>query len=89
MAIEYDTTAVERLLTPLASTLNRAGLESLVRYRADHQTQSRIDELAEKCNAGTLTESEGREYDSLVETSRFLAILKAEAKRILDSQDAA
>ena len=89
MPTDYDTTALRRVLSPLASSLDRAGLESLVRFRADQQTQDRVDELAEKCNDGTLSLAEEREYDSYVETSRFIAILKAEAKRILDSQDAA
>ena len=89
MAMEHDTTALERLLNPLASSFDRAGLESLVRFRADQATQDRVDELAEKCNAGTLSATEEREYESYVETSRFLAVLKAEAKRILGSQDAA
>ncbi len=89
MPTDYDTTALRRVLSPLASSLDRAGLESLIRFRADQETQDRVDELAEKCNAGTLSLAEEREYDSYVETSRFIAILKAEAKRILDSQDAA
>jgi hypothetical protein len=89
MTTEFDTTALERVLNPLASSLDRAGLESLVRFRADQQTQDRVDELAEKCNAGTLSAAEEREYDSYVETSRFIAVLKAEARRILDSLDAA
>lgn len=89
MAMEFDTSALERVLTPLASSFDRAGLESLVRFQADQQTQDRVDELAEKSNAGTLSPSEEREYDSYVETSRFLAVLKAEARRIIDSEDAA
>ena len=89
MATQYDTTALERLLSPLASSFDEAALHSLIRYRADEQTQDRVDELAEKCNAGTLTASEKREYESLVDASRVIAILKAEAKKILGSQDAA
>jgi len=61
-----DTTAVERLLFPLASSFDETALQSLVRYRADQQAQDRIDELAEKCNDGTLNALEEREYDSLV-----------------------
>jgi len=83
-----DTTAVERLLSPLASSFDATALRSLVRYRADQQAQDRIDELAEKCNEGTLTPLEEREYDSLVQTATMVAILQAEAKKLLQSQSA-
>ena len=88
MQTEFDTTAVERLLSPLASSFDEAALHNLVEYRADAQAQNRIDELAEKCNEGTLTASEEREYESLVQTATFLAILQAEARKILKTQNA-
>lgn len=86
MLTDFDNAALARVLNPLASSLDRAGLESLVRFHTDQPTQDRVDQLAEKCNAGTLSSAEEREYDSLVETARFIAVLKAEARRILDSQ---
>ena len=88
METELDTTAVERLLAPLASSFDEAALHSLVQYRADQRAQNRIDELAEKCNEGTLTASEDREYESLIQTATVLAILQAEAKKILQTQHA-
>ena len=87
MEIEFDTTAAERLLSPLAASFDEAALQSLVQYRADRQAQDRIDELAEKCNEGALTLAEEREYESLVQTATLLAILQAEAKKILQTQN--
>jgi hypothetical protein len=88
METEFDTTAAERLLSPLAATLDEAALQSLVQYRADQQAQERIDELAEKCNDGTLTRAEEREYESLAQTATMLAILQAEARKLLQTQNA-
>jgi hypothetical protein len=59
-----------------------------VQYRADQRAQARIDELAEKCNDGTLTRAEEREYESLVQTATLLAILQAEARKILQNHGA-
>jgi hypothetical protein len=84
-----DTSATTQVFSQLASSLDRASLESLVGFHADERTQSRVDELAERCNAGTLSAAEARDYESYVEAARFIAILKAEARRILNSQDAA
>jgi hypothetical protein len=88
METEFDTMAAERLLSPLAATFDEAALQSLVQYRADRQAQERIDELAEKCNDGTLTRAEEREYESLVQTATMLAILQAEARKLLQTQNA-
>jgi hypothetical protein len=88
MQIELDSTAAERLLSPLAASLDEAALQSLVRYRADQRAQDRIDELAENCNDGTLTRAEEKEYESLVQTATLLAILQAEAKKILQNYSA-
>jgi hypothetical protein len=87
METDLDTSAAERLLSPLAASFDEVALHSLVQYRADQQAQDRIDELAEKCNDGTLTAPEEREYESLVQTATLLAILQAEAKKILLTQN--
>jgi hypothetical protein len=88
MTLQCDTTAVERLISPLVLTLDEQALVSLTNYRADQQAQDRIDLLAEKCNDGTLTPAEENEYESLVQTSTVLAILQAEAKKLLQTDNA-
>lgn len=78
--------AVDRLLSPLASSFDESGLRRLVDYRADRRAQDRIDELAEKSNEGSLTAAEEKEYDSLIHAATVVALLQAEAKKILDAQ---
>jgi len=90
MVSEPATEALHKLLGPLASSLDPAALQSLVDYHADVATQQRVDDLADRCNAGVLTPEEQSEYDALVDASRVLAVLKVEAKkRLHQSPDAA
>jgi hypothetical protein len=62
--------------------------QQLVAYRADPATQTRIAELAEKCNEGLLTAVEREEYEAYVAAINMVSILQAKARRVL-KQDAA
>ena len=66
------TAVLDRMLDPVVTPeLAR----QLLAYRADAQMQSRIDELADKCNEGSLTAGEREEYEAYVSAINFLAIL--------------
>ena len=43
-------------------------------------SQAHIDELAEKCNEGQLTNAEQAEYRDIVEAIDFISILQAKAR---------
>ncbi len=47
---------------------------------AQPDVQSHIDELAEKCNEGQLTNAEKAEYRDIVEAIDFISILQAKAR---------
>jgi hypothetical protein len=51
--------------------------------------QARIEELADKCTEGTLSEEERQEYDSMMRVGNFVAILQAKARRLLADGHAA
>ena len=55
----------------------------MVEYRADESLQSRIEELAAKCDKGELTEVERTEYEGYVRANNFVAILQAKARQLL------
>jgi hypothetical protein len=57
--------------------------KELVELRADPETQARIDELAEKCNEGLLTEVEREEYEDYVQATHLIGILQRKARRVL------
>ncbi len=47
--------------------------------------QGRVDELAAKANAETLTEIEQPEYDRYLAALHFVTILQARARRLIQS----
>ena len=80
MKTRERTLTLERILEPVSSSLNDEAARKLVGLRADRKSRSVIAKLAEKCNQGTLTPSERREYEMLAMANHFIAILKAKAR---------
>ena len=71
---------LDRLLDPVSRCFDDEGARALVALRADADAQSRIEELAGKCNEGSLTPAERDEYDACVQTGEIIAILQAKAR---------
>ena len=71
---------VDGLLEPLSRCIRGTGERDLLRLRADASVQSRIDELADKCDQGSLTPDELSEYETYVRFGNFIAILQAKAR---------
>lgn len=84
-----NVTVLDRLLDPLSRCLTHEGARELLELRADAVAQTRISELAEKCNEGLLTPEERREYETYVHLGNFIAILQAKARLLLRQQLAA
>ena len=74
-------TPLQRMLDPLADCLTLESAERLLNYRVPPDVQSRIGELADKANAGTLTDAENVEYRDFVEAIDLVAILQAKARQ--------
>ena len=55
----------------------------LVAWRADEETQRRLDELGDKCNEGELSTAEREEYEAYVQAIDFIGILQAKARAVL------
>jgi hypothetical protein len=75
--------ALDRMLDPLTDYLTPAMARRLVKFRADAETQARIDDLADKCNEGELTPTERREYEAFVRAINLIAILQSKARTVL------
>jgi hypothetical protein len=71
---------LDRVLAAVGQCLDRKSAESLLRLRADADMQARIQELADKCTEGTLSEKERQEYDAMIRVGNFVAILQAKAR---------
>ena len=58
----------------------------LAALKAPCAVQARLDELADKCNEGELTEAERAEYDAYVDAIDVISILQAKARSVLTRQ---
>jgi hypothetical protein len=79
---------LDRLLEPLGDTMPVEYARKLVELRASPADQARIDELADKCNEGLLTDEERQEYDEYLEAIHFVGALQRKARRSLANGDA-
>ena len=78
-----ETTGLNEILEQLSESLTPEMAQVFVDFRANEKTQARMDLLAEKCNEGTLTAAEQREYSEAVRAGTLVSILQAKAKKIL------
>lgn len=76
-------TILGQLLDPIASSLTPESAQRIIDFRADELTQTRIDELANRCNEGELTPEERREYDRYLSVIDVVTVLQAKARSIV------
>jgi hypothetical protein len=74
------TRILERLLEPVGRCLSAKAARELASLRADADVQTRVSELAEKCNEGTLSADERTEYEACVMAAHIVGILQAKAR---------
>ena len=79
---------LDRLLEPVSRSLNPASAKALAEMEADPVAAARVAFLADKCNEGTLTVMEQREYETYVRAGTLTAILKAKARLYLKNHAA-
>jgi hypothetical protein len=78
-----ETSYFDRILDLVADCFTPQVARRLAELRADPQTQSRLDLLAEKANEGQLTAEEDIEYKQSIDAIDVLAILQAKARAYL------
>jgi hypothetical protein len=83
MSASATLTILDRFLDPVADCLPPEVARRIIDLRMDPQLQSRLDELAEKSSAGTLTNEERDEYQAYVEGMDIVGLFKAKARRSL------
>jgi hypothetical protein len=72
-----------RVMEPLGRCMTPASAKEILSVRADETAVARLEELASRSDAGTLTPDERAEYRLFVEVGDLLAILQAKARRYL------
>jgi hypothetical protein len=80
--IVQKTLIMEEMLEPLSAAMTPETAKVLSRLQAKPSMQARIDELASRCNQGTLTVEERAEYETYNRVGNLFAISKATAKRL-------
>ena len=85
---QTQSNVLDRVLDPFAASLTPQAATQIVNFRADEQTQARLDELADKANEGTLTDAERQEYDKYLDALRLITVLQAKARRLLQQHPA-
>ena len=73
---QYD--SVRRCLTPETA-------KALLGLRVDAETQARLDELADKCTEGQLSEEERAEYEAYVSALNLISLLQSMARMRLSA----
>ncbi len=85
MATIADLTAFDRGVDPILDFFSVEQARALAAYRGDDALRARIEELASKNTEGELTESERAEYEGYIQANKFVAILQAKAKKLLEN----
>ncbi len=89
MATTVDLAAFNRGTDPILDFFSIDQARALAAYRGDDSLRARIEELASKHTEGELTDSERAEYEGYVQANKFIAILQAKAKKLLDNGSSA
>jgi hypothetical protein len=74
---------LDKMLNPVSECFTPEVADRLVHVQVDPALQSRIDELADKCTEGDLSEVERAEYEAYVRTGNVIAVLQAKARKLL------
>ena len=75
-----DRGVLDRLLNPLRDCFTPAVARRIVKFRADAETQARIDELADKCSQGQLTADERQQYEDIVDAIDMITVLQGDIR---------
>jgi hypothetical protein len=82
-SIDQATAGLAKILDPVAQCFTPEVAKRVAELRADPDVQARIEELAEKCNEGTITPEETAEYDAYIHAMDVVAVLQKKARTLI------
>ena len=82
-AIDDATAGLAKILDPVAQCFTPEVAKRVAELRADPAVQARIEELADKCNEGTITPEDMAEYDAYMQAMDVVAILQKKARTLI------
>lgn len=80
MAPILEGQAFDRGIDGAIQFFSREQAEALANFQVDESLQHRLEELAEKCSEGELSEEERAEYAGYVRANNFLSIIQSKAR---------
>jgi hypothetical protein len=89
MTATTETAILSRVIEPEAPTMSDDAARSLLALDFAAADRDRMNHLAAKARAGTLTTAENEELDNYIQVGHLLALLKSKARRSLRDLDAA
>jgi hypothetical protein len=82
-SIDQAVTGLAKILDPVVRCFTPEVAKRVTELRADPDVQARIEELAEKCNEGTITPEEMAEYDAYIQAMDVVAVLQKKARALI------
>jgi hypothetical protein len=82
-SIDHATAGLAKILDPVAQCFTPEVAKRVAELRADPAVQARIEELADKCNEGTITSEEMAEYDAYIQAMDVVAVLQKKARTLI------
>lgn len=79
---------LDKYLAPVTETLSPQAARSILDLQPQPEVVSRVAELGEKSDGGTLTDAERDEYRALADAGTLVALLKAKARRAMSRHSA-
>jgi hypothetical protein len=86
---DHQTGILSQLLEPVGQMMPLDFAQQLAAMRASPAVQAHIDELADRCTEGKLTDKERAEYQAYVDAIDVISILQAQARSVLARQSSA
>ena len=71
---------LQKLLDPVLQCLDESSARRLAELKLPEHLQARVDFLADRADAGAITEDEASEYDALVRFTTLIDILRLKAR---------
>ena len=81
--LDRATAGLAKILDPVAQCFTPEVAKRVAELRVDPDVEARIEELAEKCNEGTITSEEMAEYDAYIQAMDVVAVLQKKARTLI------
>jgi uncharacterized UPF0146 family protein len=80
---EFNTAVLDKLFEPVSECFTPEVARRIAALRAPPEVQAQLDDLADKCDDGTLSAEERTVYEAYLRAVNFIGVLQAKARALL------